>query len=274
MARRVAPRRRRTRRSTKDALRPFVWRLLIVVSLVLLIGGFIAGRLLAPPEYDKETLCPKTGPEAGLVILFDMTDRIGSTQHVRLRDILKNEVANARQNTLIAVGAVRLQPAGRGVDFALCKPLEGTAANKLYQNPRLVAERYEKGFRQPFATNLEKMLTADGADRSPIMESLQAVLAATPGFLDAAYVRRVLIISDLLQHSAVFSFYRGDTWRKFQRSRNFARLARSLQGVDVEILRLPRPEAKIDSEEVGNFWANYFDQAGARRVRSRMIGDL
>ena len=216
----------------------------------------------------------KTGPEAGLVILLDMTDRIGSTQHMRLREILKNEVANARQNTLIAVGAVRPQPAGRGVDFALCKPLEGSGANELYQNPRLVAERYEKGFRQPFAANLEKMLTADGADRSPIMESLQAVLAATPGFLDAAYARRVLIISDLLQHSAIFSFYRGDTWRKFQRSRDFARLARTLQGVDVEILRLPRPEAKIDSAEVGNFWANYFDQAGARRVRSRMLGDL
>ncbi len=273
MVRRRVSRRGHTRRRA-GGRRSILWLLLIVPLLALLIGGLFAVRQLAPPEYDKETLCPKAGPEAGLVVLLDLTDRIGSTQHARLRDILGKKVANERQNTFIAVGAVRPEPAGRGVDFALCKPLEGSAANELYQNPRLVAERYEKSFRRPFAANLEKMLTAKGAGRSPIMESLQAVLAATPGFLDATYARRVIIVSDLLQHSAVFSFYRGDTWRKFQRSRDFARLARSLQGMDVEILRLPRPKAKIDPAEVGNFWVNYFDQAGARRVRSRMLGDL
>ena len=135
---------------------------------------------------------------------------------------------------------------------------------ELYQNPRLVTEKYEKGFRQPFAASLEKMLKAERADRSPIMESLQAALAATPGFLDAEYPRRVIIVSDLLQHSAVFSFYRRDTWRRFQRSRDFERLARTLPGVAVKILRLPRPKAKIDPAEVEDFWANYFDQTGAR----------
>ncbi len=191
-----------------------------------------------------------------------------------MRSILEKEVSGARQNTLIAVGAVRPDPGERGVDFALCKPLEGSAASQLYQNPRLVAEKYEKDFRQPFAASLEKMLKTERANRSPIMESLQAALAATPGFVDAEYPRRVIIVSDLLQHSAVFSFYRRETWRKFQRSRDFARLARTLRGVDVQILRLPRPKAKIDPAEVGDFWANYFDQAGARSVRSRMLGDL
>ncbi len=274
MARRGASRRRRTRRRTGGTIRSLIGYLFIGLLVVLGLGVLIAVSWLKPPEYNETTLCPKTGPGAGLVILLDLTDRIGSTQHTRLRSILEKEVAEARRNTLIAVGAVNPDPGKWGVDFALCKPQEGSAANKLYENPRLVAEKYEKDFRQPFAVNLEKMLKAELADRSPIMESLQAVLAATPGFLDAEYPRRVIIVSDLLQHSAVFSFYRRDTWRKFQRSRDFARLARTLRGVDVQILRLPRPKAKIDPAEVGDFWANYFDQAGARSVRSRMLGDL
>lgn len=288
MARRGASRRRRSRARAGRPIHPLVGGLLIAFSILLLIGGLVAiwpkegpqamlGALFSlwnPTEHNKETLCPKTGPEAGIVILLDLTDRIGATQQARLRDLLEKKIADARQNTLIAVGAVGSAPAERGVDFALCKPMEESAANKLYQNPRLVAESYEKRFQRPLKASLEKMLIFRSAERSPIMESLQAALASTPGFLDAAYSRRVLIVSDLLQHSAAFSFYRGDTWRKFQRSRNFARLARSLHGVDVEILRLPRPEAKIDSAEVEDFWANYFDQAGARRVRSRMLGDL
>jgi len=252
------------------------WYWLIIIILVLSVGGSVVTYQLwfKPPEYNKSTLCPKTGPEAGLVILLDLTDRIGATQHIRLRSILEKEVLDARQNTLIAVGAVNPNPGKRGIDFALCKPLEGSAANQLYQNPRLITKKYEMGFQKPFAASLEKMLKAERADRSPIMESLQAALAATPGFVDAEYPRRVIIVSDLLQHSAVFSFYRRDTWRKFQRSRDFERLARTLHGVDVQILRLPRPKARIDPVEVGDFWVNYFDQAGARRIRYRMLGDL
>ena len=244
--------------------------------IVLVVGGSVVAYWLwlKPTEYDKKTLCPKTGPEAGLVVLLDLTDRIGSTQHIRLRSILEKEVSGARRNTLIAVGAVNPDPGKRGVDFALCKPLKGSAANELYQNPRLITEKYEKEFQQPFAVSLEKMLKTERADSSPIMESLQAALAATPGFVDAEYPRRVIIVSDLLQHSAVFSFYRRDTWRKFQRSRDFERLARTLRGVDVHILQLPRPKAKIDPAEVGDFWTNYFDQAGARKVSPRMLGDL
>lgn len=276
MARKSASRRASTYSRGGSATHSSGWYWLIIIILVLGVGGSVAAYQLwfKPPEYNKSTLCPKTGPEAGLVILLDLTDRIGATQHTRLRSILEKEVFDARQNTFIAVGAVRSEPSKRGVDFALCKPMKGSAASELYQNPRIVAEKYEKGFRQPFVASLEKMLKAKRADRSPIMESLQAALVATPGFVDAKYPRRVIIVSDLLQHSAVFSFYRRDTWRKFQRSRDFERLARTLSGVKVKILQLPRPKAKIDPAEVEDFWANYFDLAGARPVRRQMLGDL
>ncbi len=79
MARGGASRRRRTRRRAGGTTRSLMGYLLIGLLVVLGLGVLIAVSWLKPPEYDKTTLCPKAGPEAGLVILLDLTDRIGST---------------------------------------------------------------------------------------------------------------------------------------------------------------------------------------------------
>ena len=118
------------------------------------------------------------------------------------------------------------------------------------------------------------------ARRAPIMESLQALVAETPLLVEVASStdqrdRRVVIVSDLLQNSEVVSFYRGQDWSDFEASRDFARLARNLDGVEVEILRLPRDEPAIrDPKVIDDFWVSYFDMQGAIRVNTRTIGDL
>ncbi len=251
------------------------WWALIVATLVGLAIVVVLIREFQPPSIDKTTLCPKeTGPVAGVVILLDLTDPLSPTQHARLRGILEAALAEAEANTLFAVGAVRTDPTRRGAEFKLCKPLEGKEANELYQNSRLVQDRYRKEFKRPLDSVLEEMLAAEAANRSPIMESLQALLASTPGFLDAEYPRRVLIVSDLLQHSAAFSFYRGGSWRTFIRSSESRRQARNMTGIDVEIYRMPRSNTKIDIADVEDFWVNYFDRANVQSLSTRPLGDL
>ena len=272
----MSRRRRRKPGSTRARWRSAGSVALIAITLVLIIGGLFSIKYLESPSIDERTLCPEeTGPVAGLVILLDLTDPIGRTQHARLRGILDRAIADAAPDTLIAVGTVGSDADGSDSAFARCKPLEGSRANELYENPRLVEERYRKEFQYPLEKSLEEMLTAkDAAPQSPIMESLQAVLVAAPGFLDAKYHRRVIIVSDLLQHSTAFSFYRGGAWRTFERSADFHRLAGNLHGVDVEIHRLPRPNVNVDRDDVDDFWINYFEQAGVRSVDTKVIGDL
>jgi hypothetical protein len=78
-----------------------------------------------------------------------------------------------------------------------------------------------------------------------------------------------------LQHSDAFSLYRGGGWSSFMASQQSLRLARTLEGVDVMVLRIPRPNVgRIDPEQVEDFWVNYFDAQGARSVRSISLGDL
>ena len=251
------------------------WWALIVGTLVALIVGIVLVRDLRPPLIDETTLCPKeTGPVASIAVLLDLTDPLSKIQHTRLRGILEATIAGAKANTLFAVGAVRTDPVRRGAEFKLCKPLEGKEANELYQNPGLIQKRYRKEFKGPLDSVLEEMLATNAADRSPIMESLQALLASTPGFLDAKYPRRILIVSDLFENSAAFSFFRGGTWQTFVRSPDFRRLAKNMNGIDIEIHRLPRSSAKVDNADVEDFWVNYFDQAGVRKLSTRWLGDL
>ena len=251
------------------------WWALIVVTLMGLAVLVVFLREFRPPTIDETTLCPKeTGAAAGIVILLDLTDPLSQTQHARLRGIFEATLAEAEANTLFAVGAVRTDPSRRGAEFKLCKPLEGSEANELYQNSRLVQDRYRKEFERPLDSVLEEMLAAKAADRSPIMESLQALLASTPGFLDAKYPRHVLIVSDLLQHSASFSFYRGGTWQTFIRSPDSRRQARNMNGIDVKIYRVPRLNARLKNADVEDFWANYFDRAGVRSISVEWLGDL
>lgn len=251
------------------------WWMLIAATLAALAAGGAFVLTNRPSAIDEATLCPEeTGPTAGVVILLDLTDPLGRTQHERLTGILAKTVKEAETNTLFAVGAVEASPDERGAKFGLCKPLEGVKANELYQNPTFVKKRYEEKFKKPLDTMLDEMLAAKPADRSPIMESLQAVLVSAPGFLDADYPRYVLIVSDLLQHSAAFSFYGGGTWKSFKRSPDFRRLAKNVGGMDVVIYRVPRPGTKVNNAKVEDFWVHYFEDAGVKSLSSRSLGDL
>lgn len=272
------PRHRRPARgSRRRSWQNRLWGGVIAGAVVLAIGVVILSQTVFKAEEIDERLCPKgSGPAAGLAILLDLTDSLNAVQLRRLRGVLDRRIDEAKPNTLIAVGAVRVSAAERGADFARCKLMTGEHANEFYQNPRLIEERYRQEFREPFDAILAAMLNKPAAERSPIMESLQALLVSAPGFVDAEYPRRVIIASDLIQNSEAFSFYRGDTWREFVGSQRALRLAGRLQDVTVEICRIPRPGAKVDSRAVGDFWVNYFEQAEVFRVLTRTcsLGDL
>ncbi len=242
----------------------------VAVVLAVLVQSF-------KEEEVDERLCPKaSGPVSGMAVLLDLTDTLQPVQYQRLRDLLDDRIRDASRGAIISVGAVRADASERNADFVLCKPATGEKANEFYQNPRLIEERYREEFLVPFKTIVSAMLNSPEADRSPIMESLQALLVSTPGFVDATYPRRVIVVSDLIQNSETFSFYRSDTWQRFVRSQDAERLAGRLQGVVVEICRIPRSGARVDKAVVDDFWANYFDRAGASDVLTSTcsLGDL
>ena len=128
-----------------------------------------------------------------------------------------------------------------------------------------------------------RSIRSEGAESRVFMAGMRVMpperyLASSP-FLarlaaSAGWPRRIVIVSDLVQHSEALSFYRGDDWESFRASPDFARLARNLDGAEVTIVRIPRAGAKVDASAVDDFWVRYLDAQGAGRVDVEPLGDL
>ena len=149
------------------------------------------------------------------------------------------------------------------------------SASALTQNATLIDQRYRTRFIEPLQGRITDLTGISGASQSPIMESLQALVASTPGFVVFDGPRRIVIVSDLLQHSDAMSFYRGGDWDSFHASPAFQRLGSTLAGAEVALLQIPRPgEGVHDPRILDDFWARYFDVQGARLPSVKRLGDL
>lgn len=230
------------------------------------LGWLLWDRARAP-GIDAATLCPEDGPAGHLAILVDTTDPVSATQLRAARARIEGLIEAAPDFTRVSFATVA--PDAAPVR-SLCKPPRDASA--LTGNPRLVAERYDAAFLAPVRATLDGLLAVPTADSSPIIEALQSFLSAIPGFAAAAVPREVVLVTDLVQHSEVFSFYRGGDWASFRASGAADRLARSLEGAEVAILRLPRPAAPTAA--VDDFWVRYLDAQGAARVEPTVLGDL
>ena len=153
--------------------------------------------------------------------------------------------------------------------------MTGAEGGDLTRNSRMLEERFEDGFMKPFHAEVDSMLDAKEAASSPIMEALQALLGGMRAVSTKAGAhRRVVIVSDLLQHSDAMSFYRGHDWQSFKASPAFRRLAHALEGTDVILIRIPRASARVDTAAVDDFWVRYLEVQGAERVDVETLGDL
>ena len=143
------------------------------------------------------------------------------------------------------------------------------------KNPTIISERYAQEFTRPIQATLAAMLTGDSENQSPIMEALQSLASETPDFTTARGQRKIIIVSDMLQHSDTLSFYRGEGWDYFAEKNGVARLAGNLRNVTIEILRIPRVGNDIPSNEISEgFWSRYFDKQGSRPPSVSSLGDL
>jgi hypothetical protein len=117
-------------------------------------------------------------------------------------------------------------------------------------------------------------VSAGKATSSPIMETIAGIAAtdlATPAARQAP--RRLIILSDMLQHSDIASHYRVQpVVEKFKNTANYNRVRVDLTGIDVTIFYIDRARsAGIAWDEHIKFWEQFFDAQGAVLERVRRI---
>ncbi|MGB3408130.1 MAG: hypothetical protein WBA67_11610 [Jannaschia sp.] len=264
-------RRRRSRRSGGGGATVLG---LALIGAALAAFGLIGWMLFAEankPGFNADSLCPEDGPVRHLAILLDTTDPVSATQLQAARSRITAMIDASPAFTRVSFATVSPDGGVRRASFrSLCKPPRDASA--LTANPRFVAERYRDAFLVPVETTLDGLLAIPEAPSSPILEALQEFLTEIPGFTTDGTPRDVVLVTDLVQHSDVFSFYRGGDWTSFRSSGADQRLSRNLAGAEVRILRLPRPSAP--QAAVDDFWVRYLDAQGAARVLPTVLGDL
>ncbi|MEM9939124.1 MAG: hypothetical protein AAF768_09775 [Pseudomonadota bacterium] len=260
-------RNRRQRRQKRQAILNFV-----IAGIAVAIIGF-AFYALQPEPYDEASLCVLSDdlpPHTAVII--DKTDSYSEEQV----DLIANVIRRARDRlavgerfTLFELDANgRFDPRG---EFSLCNPGRGNQVNPLFRNPEQIEARFAEKFDTPLETALADLIVPKEAPASPVLEAI-ARLSQTENFSDRAPDRRIVIISDMLQNSDMFTAYGGggalpanipaseDVSDEINRT-----FGSGLRGVDLEIRLIPR-DRHVDLQRgaLKAYWDDVFSDLGIR----------
>ena len=248
-----------------------------VLNILIIIGilGTIsyAALVLQPEEYDPQTLClaETTPPHVGIVI--DKTDLYSPEQAARIEAL----VLENRERLEISERLTLFELDARGElintnELSLCNPGRGDQINPLYRNPQRVEVRYQALFEGPLQAALADLVEPKESPASPIVESL-ARLSVSENFDPETPSRRIVLVSDMLQNSRLFSVYAGNRATLAERLPDPSQVARaveaefgdSLAGVTIEVYMIPRRGWEREQETViYAYWREVFRQLGMR----------
>ena len=243
---------------------------LIVVAGILGAISY-AAFVLKPAEYDSQTLCLVGTVPPHRVVVIDKTDLYSREQARSIADVIlseRNYLAVGERLSLYELNeSGQLRNTNR---FSLCNPGAGEQVNPLYRNPDRVQARYEALFAEPLDRALADLILPKNAPSSPIIEAL-ARLSQDPAFDRTVPGRRIVLVSDMLQNSEIFSVYgrgRGELRDRVPSARVVANAIRetygdNLRGVEIEIRLIPRDRWEQEQRgDLRRYWDDVFDALG------------
>jgi len=245
-------------------------KIILVVAVVLLVGGAYFWATSSRRSLDEQ-LCPTT-PDSVTVLLVDVTDPMNMAQRQDFENQLtklKNSIP--RYGKLIvakvdATGDRLLSPV-----ITRCNPGTADDVSSTTGDPAAVQKQWDEGFDAPLREAFKRLDSATGADKSPILESIQSVALTElqkPG--QEKLPKRLIVASDLLQNTADLSFYRSlPDPRSFTDSPLFRRVRTDLRGVEVELWMLERSDAATTQpRSLADLWERIIDAEGGdmRRI--------
>jgi hypothetical protein len=154
-------------------------------------------------------------------------------------------------------------PGGRIV-FDKCNPGDGSNLSQLVANPEMAKRKWADGFKKPLEAALVTEMAASAADMSPIMATIQQIAVDRfTGRAAASIPKRLIVVSDMIEHTPEYSQYRGDlTYDRFKRSPAYRRVRTDLNGATVTIEYVQRLKPPIDSVAHMAFWEEWVRDNG------------
>lgn len=214
-----------------------------------------------PKAIDQNSLCrlEEANPVV-LAILIDSTDSIPERSALKAKKLIDARIASLPANSRIELFEI----SGSRRSFvdpilSICKPVDGSTANALVENPEQLKKIFTDSFVAPFYARIDELLNSDASDSSPIIEAIDGAIIETFVGTSEASKKEMIVISDLLQHSDLYSFYQAKpSYKEFQ-----SRLISSGQGnidagtAKVEFFVVPRKMPLGSRSDLLKFWADF-----------------
>jgi hypothetical protein len=246
----------------------------VIVGLVLVAvaSAFVwAVRVQATgPHFDKTSLCETKGPTSITVMLLDATDRISALQRTAIDNRLHTIVGHLKANERLDVYEIGPDQDLLKPVFSKCRPFAPEEVSELTGNKREAQDRFDHQFSAELKAKLEALMDRVPADRSPIMEAIQAasvkslqapdLRANAPGFS-----KQLVVVSDMLENGDAGSHYGSiPDFDAYRHSQQFARFKSNLKDVSVVILYLRRDDGQgVQGNGHIDFWDRWFSAQDA-----------
>lgn len=263
------PRRRSSPRSRGVASETGKYMLAAVLMLFALSAGgvlvYYSITVKSPPRLDQTSYCPLDGPQSILVILIDTSDPLPDPAAKEVKTNLFDTADTLEPYGLLEIRV--LDAGGTGhVIFSRCNPGDGADLNEFTGNPAMARKRWKEAFRTPLETVLEHGLEPTPSKISPIMRTIQNIaIERFAGRANESKRKRLVVVSDLLEHTADYSQYNGNlSFDRYRKSSAFLKFRTDLHEAEITFLMIQRKAMRGNSADLIRFWRDWVTDNNAR----------
>jgi hypothetical protein len=266
MVRKITTARMRKKDETFGAAR----NIILVIVLLTVVGFLYFRSVISHKVLDEETLCPSR-PSSVTVLLVDVTDAMNIAQRQDFRnqlDQLADQIPRYGKLVIAKVDPVSdrlLAPI-----ITRCNPGTAQDVSEFDGNPAKLEKDRKTKFIAPLQVAFTQLMAASGADRSPILESVQSVALTELQRPSIGEVpKRLIIASDLLQNTPEITFYNVlPNPESFISSQPFSRTRTDLRGTSVDLWMLQRDDSRITQPRaLPELWEQMIEAQGGKVMR-------
>lgn len=252
---------------------------IVVIAGVFLLVGVVAAFWFTtrPLKVDLTTNCPVTGPKTLTAVVIDATDAISAVQKIAIENELKAIRADVPRYAGLAIYSAGVDGEISRPLFFMCNPGAAGDIDPLVEGVRPAVKRWREEFDKPLTAVLETLLKAPPAKRSPLLEAVQSVSVQSFGPVrnsgTGPGVLRLVLVTDLLQHSEVLSLYdKAPPLERFVASEAYRRIRADLRDVDVQVFLIRRQTKNAaQNADLLKFWEGLLAVEGGRLVRMKPL---
>lgn len=238
-------------------------KVIIAILLLLVLFGIflVINTNINEPKIDKKTLCKKDKIYNKHIILVDITDKYNYIQINDIKSKVENIIQNIKKTEQVKVYFLEdkvdatIKPA-----LIVCNPGKGEDKNYLYNNPTLLKQKWNENFYKPLSQTISKISSNKEFKYSPIIELIQLINILE--FKNTKSTNRLTIISDMIQNSKEFSFFKDHL--TFEKTKFADKYRTNMKNFDVNILLTRRDNLKhLQDKKHLQFWIDYFTKQHA-----------